>query len=498
MSHVPHETLWSLARAELPDDAASDARAHLALCSECQAAFADVQGALDVLAVLPEPPPMPEAMARRVGVKLAEELDRRAAKGLRSWWATLFTPRLVLVGALGVVLAVVAAYVVTRPSPTQTPAPIATPTPPQPAPEVTPPPVPELPKVAPKKLTARVASAKKARATGEKAAKAQVLAEGAVVKTEKGGSLWMKLPDGTSAGLTSQSEVTLTKLEDKALTLDVAGGSLAMVVPHREDRVLTVRAGEVEVKDLGTRFLVSREVNRVLVAVEEGSVEVKTPSSTQTVRAGRAVAWRDGKLESMPWAAREEPPVKTSSAARLTEEDEATPPVEAAAEDEPVDNGPPPPPPTSSDPDEQWDTPSGFVRSPGEPVAPGQPPPPPPNVTTVQPPNAGPAAPRTRRGGFNLGELERRIREFSREVQKPFQQLDRRVREQQAVDVARLADAGDCEGSLALANAWLRDTNRAADEDAVRRGVLLQKLRCLNHLGRTAEAEAVRLELEQP
>ncbi|GMU60572.1 MAG: hypothetical protein AMXMBFR34_23350 [Myxococcaceae bacterium] len=496
MSHVPHETLWSLARAELPDDAASDARAHLALCSECQAAFADVQGALDVLAVLPEPPPMPEAMARRVGVKLAEELDRRAAKGLRSWWATLFTPRLVLVGALGVVLAVVAAYVVTRPSPTQTPAPIATPTPPQPAPEVTPPPVPELPKVAPKKLTARVASAKKARAAGEKAAKAQVLAEGAVVKTEKGGSLWMKLPDGTSAGLTSQSEVTLTKLEDKALTLDVAGGSLAMVVPHREDRVLTVRAGEVEVKDLGTRFLVSREVNRVLVAVEEGSVEVKTPSSTQTVRAGRAVAWRDGKLESMPWAAREEPPVKTSSAARLTEEDEATPPVEAAAEDEPVDNGPPPPPPTSSDPDEQWDTPSGFVRSPGEPVAPGQPPPPPPNVTTVQPPNAGPAAPRTRRGGFNLGELERRIREFSREVQKPFQQLDQRVREQQAVDVARLADAGDCESSLALANAWLKATH-AADEDAVRRGVLLQKLRCLNHLGRTAEAEAVRLELEQ-
>ncbi|MEW5742142.1 MAG: FecR family protein [Myxococcota bacterium] len=500
MSHVPHETLWSLARAELPEDAAADARAHLALCSECQAAFGDVQSALDVLSVLPEPPPMPEAMARRVGLKLAEELDQRAAKGLRPWWATLFSPRLVLVGALGVVLAVVAAYVVTRPAPADTPAPIATQQTPPPAPEVAPPPVPELPKTPKKKLTATVASAKKARAGDQTAAKAQVLAEGAVVKTEKGGSLWMKLPDGTSAGLTSQSQVTLAKLEEKELMLDVAGGSVAMVVPHREDRVLTVRAGDVEVKDLGTRFLVSREVNRVLVAVEEGSVEVKTPSSTQTVQAGRAVAWRDGKLESMPWAAREEAPAgkTTSSAAKLTEEEDETPPVEAAVEDEPVDIGPPPPPPESGDPDSQWDTPSGFVRPPSEPVAPGQPPPPPPNVTSAHPPAAGPPARRRRGGGFNLGELERRIREFTREVQKPFQQLDRRVREQQAVDVARLADAGDCEGSLALANAWLKDTNRAADADAVRRGVLLQKMRCLNHLGRTAEAEAVRLELEQP
>ena len=495
MSHLPHETLWALGRNELPPDAAADAKAHLALCGQCQAAFDDVKGALDVLSVLPEPPPMPEAMARRVGVKLAEELDARAAKGLRSWWATLFTPRLVLATALGVLVAITAAYVVTRPGAEgPTPAPIAKDTP-TPAPEVAPPPVPELPKTPPKKLTARVASAKKAKSGDKAAAKAQVLAEGSVVSTEEGGSLWMKLPDGTSAGLTSQSQVTLAKLEEKQLTLDVAGGSLAMVVPHREDRVLTVRAGDVEVKDLGTRFLVSREVNRVLVAVEEGSVEVKTPSSTETVRAGRAVAWRDGKLESMPWAVREEP-APTSTAARLTEEDEETPPIEAAVEDEPVDVGPPPPPDVG-DPDQQWNAPPGGFTPPQEPVAPTGPPPPPPHVDTAHPANAGPPAPRTR-GGFNLGELERRIREFSREVQKPFQQLDRRLREQQAKDIARLADAGDCPSALALADAWLRDTNRAVDADPVRRGVLLQKMRCLSYLGRTTEAEAVKQELQRP
>jgi transmembrane sensor len=97
------------------------------------------------------------------------------------------------------------------------------------------------------------------------------------VSTETGGSLWLQLPDGTKAGLTGATDVQLAKLDDKTLTLDVTRGSLAMVVPHREDRVLTVRAGDVEVKDLGTRFLVSREVARTVVAVEEGSVEVKTP-----------------------------------------------------------------------------------------------------------------------------------------------------------------------------------------------------------------------------
>ncbi|MEW6431100.1 MAG: FecR domain-containing protein [Myxococcota bacterium] len=491
MTHVPHETLWSLARHELSDADAAGARAHLALCSDCQAAFADVTSALDVLAALPEPPPMPEAVARRVGVKLADEMDRRAAKGLRSWWATLFGPRLVLV-TLGAALAIVAAYALTRPGPE--PLPIATPTPeqPVPGPDTAPPPVPELPKTPAKKLTATVASAKKAKAAKHRATKAQVLAEGSVVSTEKGGSLWMKLPDGTRAGLTGASEVTLAKLEEKALTLDVAGGSVAMVVPHREDRVLTVRAGEVEVKDLGTRFLVSRDVGRVLVAVEEGSVEVKTPTSTETVRAGRAVSWRDGKLTSMPWAMRAEDvtPSATSSVARLTEEDEPAP--ETAVEDEPMDEGPPA---EYGDPDEQWATPPSLGTPPPEPIAPQGPPPPPPHVESAHPPAAGPPAPR-RRGGFNLGELERRIREFTNAVQAPFVGLNPKARARQAKHIERLADAGDCHGSLALADVWLRDTNRAADAETLRRGVLTQKLRCLNHLGRTTEAAAVQAELE--
>lgn len=495
MTHVPHETLWALARNELPATDAADARAHLARCSECEAAFADVQGALDVLLVLPEPPPMPDDVARRVGTKLSDELDRRAAKGLRSWWANLFGPRLVLV-TLGVALAIVAAYALTR-APAEPVAPIA-----QQTPEVGPPkdvvaPPPEPPQPPAKKLTATVASAKKAKASQRQAAKAQVLAEGSVVSTEKGGSLWMKLPDGTRAGLTGSSEVTLAKLEAKALTLDVEGGSVAMVVPHREDRVLTVRAGEVEVKDLGTRFLVSREAARVLVAVEEGSVEVKTPTSTQTVRAGNAVAWRDGKLTSMPWAVREEPAAtEPSSVARLGHEDDE-PEAEPAVEDEPspVDEGPPAPPLETGDPDEQWAAPPPGTAPSTTPDTPVGPPPPPPHVVTSLPANAAAPAPR-RRGGFNLGELERRIRDFSRAVQAPFVGLDPRVRDQQAKDVERLADAGDCDGSIALADAWLRDTNRAADAETTRRGVLLQKLRCLNHLGRTAEAAEVQRELD--
>jgi hypothetical protein len=488
MTHVPHETLWGLARNELSDSDAADARAHLALCHECQAAFADVRSAVDVLLALPEPPPMPDDVARRVGTKLNEEFDRRAAKSLRAWWATLFGPRLLL-ATLGAALVIVAAYALTRP-PSEPVTPLAKETPEVVPEDVVAPPPPELPKTPAKKLTATIASAKKAKASRRPAAKAQVLAEGSVVSTEKGGSLWLKLPDGTRAGLTGSSEVTLAKLEEEALTLDVERGSVAMVVPHRGDRVLTVRAGDVEVKDLGTRFLVSREAARVLVAVEEGSVEVKTPTSTETVRAGRAVAWRDGRLLSMPWAVRAEPPPSPSSstsAARLGREDDE-PELEPAVEDEL-------PPPETGDPDEQWAAPpSGTARapSPTNPDTPVGPPPLPPRVVTSLPPGAGPPAPR-RRGGFNLGELERRIREFTRALQAPFVGLD--LRAQQAKDIERLADAGDCEGSLALADAWLRDTHRAADADALRRGVLTQKLRCLHHLGRTAEAAAVQAEL---
>lgn len=482
MSHVEHDTLWSLARGELSQAETREAKAHLADCPDCRVSFEDVQTATQLLRQLPEAPPMPEGMARRVGAELAEAADARAARRFTSWWQSLFTPRFVFAAALGAVLVVAAAYLLAGATPDQAPHALATP---QPAPAAP----------AARKLQVTVASAKKATAS-----KAQVLAEGARVSTQKGGSLWMKLPDGSRAGLTAKSEVKLVTLEEKALTLDLERGNLAMVVPHREDRVLTVRAGELVVKDLGTRFLVSREADRTLVAVEEGEVEVTTPRGTQVVVANRAVSWSGGKLTELPWepTPAQAPAKPQPAAVAATPDIPSTPdiPVQAPAprddgasiarldEDDELSDDAPPPPEES------------------EPVAAQQPPDRAPMATDEQwaqlppPPTAGPppskAVTATERG-FTLRALERKLRDFGAAISSPNR------REAGLRSIAMAADARDCTHALKLADRWLaQPVAPTARELELRRGVLLQQVRCLNQLGRKEEATALQREIESP
>ncbi|MFZ5441781.1 MAG: FecR domain-containing protein [Myxococcota bacterium] len=484
MSHLEHDVLWGLARNELDAGARAQAERHLADCADCRVSLEDVKLAQGVLMDLPPVPAMPEAMARRVGQSLAEAADAQVARRFTSWWQSLFTPRFMLASALGVVLVIGGAWLLApRGEPTPTSAPLAV-TPPTPTPSETPAPT-------KKKLAVTVASAKKA-----SAAKKQVLSEGATVATQSGGNLWMQLPDGSRAGLTGASEVTLATLEEKQLTLDVAKGSLALVVPHREDRVLTVRAGEVEVKDLGTRFLVSREPTHTFVAVEEGLVEVKTPAGTREVRAGHAVTWRGGKLSELDWAPvappaavekpvvakPETPPIPeqrdADSIARLEEEDEAPlPPVEDGA-DESAPQTQPAPDQTPATVDEQW---AGLPEQPKD----GKQLPP---VSAFTPPKK--VVTSTERG-FSLRIIERKLREIGTVITSPS------GREARARNVLLAADAGDCAHALKLADAWLSEpVTNAPNEPLLRRSVQLQQVRCLNRLGRTQDAATLQRMLE--
>lgn len=490
MKHLESETLWAFARGEAPADEATAMQAHLEGCAACRASLEDVRGALEVLEALPEAPEMPAAMARRVGAKLEEALDAQAASGLRAWWAGLFGPRLALAVA-GALLAVVAVWGLMRPgAPPEAPIEVAgAPTPPptpgsQPDAVVTPtPPGP----VASEKVRAVVASARRAAVGGRRATRAEALGEGAQVATRAGGSLWLELPDGTQAGLTGATEVVLETLETAALTLQVARGSLAMVVPHREDRVLTVRAGEVEVIDLGTRFLVSREAERVMVAVEEGSVEVKAPGVTRTVEAGEAVAWQHGRLEARAWAmsvpaprARPEPLVDSPS--KLGRDDD-----DVVAES--------PAPAEAMSPEGEWAAPPpGVATPPGQP-APALPPPARALPAPALAPTPAVTPPSSR--GFDLGDLERRIRDFGSAVHDSLAPLAPRKRREGARAVRRLADAGQCTRSLEAADRWLQDSGRALDTPTLRREVLGQKVRCLHQLNRPAEAADVQAEIDR-
>ncbi len=71
----------------------------------------------------------------------------------------------------------------------------------------------------------------------------------------------------------------------------------------------------------------------------------------------------------------------------------------------------------------------------------------------------------------------------------PFAPIGSSSREQQARGVARLADVGNCELALLEAEKWLNaPAGDVLEEAPLKRMVLQQKVRCLNHLGRSAEA----------
>lgn len=483
------ETLWAYAKGELSAQEHAQVKAMLDASPDARAALADVEASLSVLALLPEPPPMPDAMGRRIGAALADRVDAEASRSFSSWWQALFAPRFVFAAAAVAVLVLGVAFAWRSSSDgAGGGVPIAE------VPVIQPPPLRPIP-IPSKPVKAVVASVRKGRSGSASLTKAQVLESGATVSTEAGGSVWLKLPDGTKAGLTGASDVTLAKLEEKELTLDVTRGSLAMVVPHREDRLLTVRAGEVEVKDLGTRFLVSREEARVVVAVEEGSVEVKTPRSAQVVKAGRAVAWHDGELDDYAWkpaAPTEQPPnptevrvpapVANPAVAPQPQLEQNQPPVAEDVDVEPLDEG--------------WATPD-FTEPPAQP--PPLPVPdntPPSEVVTVHPDGTqGPVVTprRTRRGtGFNLKSIEDNLRELQRQAHTPFTSS----RDAQARFVVRLADQGDCVGALDAADRWLSaPAGDATEELPLVRMVLQQKVRCLNRLGRGAEAVEVQRQM---
>lgn len=488
MSHLEHDTLWSFAKHELDAAASATTQAHLEGCPECRVALEDVRLAQSVLFDLPPVPAMPDAMARRIGVQLAEAADARVAKSFVSWWQALFAPRFLLFAAAAVAVVVVAAYLFAQEtkasSDTPAPAPIATapeapgvnPTTPAPAP------------VAKPKLTATVATARKASAV-----KKQVLQEGTVVATQTGGSVWMQLPDGSRAGLTSATEVKLATLESKHLALDIEKGSLALVVPHKEDRLLTVRAGDLVVKDLGTRFLVSREPTHTVVAVEEGVVEVSTPKGAKVVKAGHAVTWRDGKLTELDWEPTPPPQPKTvvvtqpepgsdaqvKSIARLDEDDEEdeTPPIDEAqlsptsppAETTAAPENPPDLRPIAAD--EQW---AAMPKS-----------------TTTAPAPVPTRKTKPPREGFSLRNLERKLREIGTVITSPS------GREARAKNIMLAADAGDCAYALKMADGWMAEpVTGLATEKSMKRGVQLQQVRCLNHVGRKDEAAALKTKID--
>jgi len=85
------------------------------------------------------------------------------------------------------------------------------------------------------------------------------------------------LSDGSVVQLDVHSTLSAS-ITDRARQADVRTGRVLFTVTHDAARPFTVRAGSGTITDLGTRFQVDREGDRVAVALAEGAVRVTSGS----------------------------------------------------------------------------------------------------------------------------------------------------------------------------------------------------------------------------
>ncbi|MBK7865434.1 MAG: FecR domain-containing protein [Archangiaceae bacterium] len=511
--HLTPEALWEAAR--VPPE--GDDYAHLQLCPDCRLELGNIKLAQSALVEPPGPAPLSDDSAKRIGnvLRKAAEKQARRAQWYGAWWPFNFSPNWVLAPAAAALMAFFA-YRAIGPVPGEPqPSPIAK----RDAPATpTPPPMNEAPQALPaKKVLAQVKSTKNARSGSGALKQSQQVSEGSTVATAKGGSLIMALPDGSQIGLDGSSQVQLAKLEDRAVTLDVDRGSMKVLARHDPSRELKVRAGELEIFDVGTEFIVSRDADHTLVGVQEGEVEVRAPGGEKVpVRAGQAVEYCGGKLERQQWAQADElprprppaPPRRTEpQAAKRPSADETpeipsepqavSPPVAQPAEPARVEPAKQPEvatnePEHASSPDE-WGTPSNLKDAPVL-----QPPPvPAPQPPEVQPPPQAPTAARDTGPTTSEEEdtsLKARIEREVNRIKNAFRPASRL---QRADEIVRLVERRQCTDALAQADAWLTEAVPRGESFNLRRSVLSSKLRCLNFEGRSGDAAAVQRELDK-
>ncbi len=488
--HLNREMLWDLAAQPA---LAPELQKHLTTCGDCQIQLAQVKQAQALLALnaRPVPPPLDPIAMRRIGAvlkeKAEEELSTKSAfPWLRFGW--------VFAACAAAVLAFLvwnqSQVTPVPPTPIVKNDPVVVPAPVVPAPLV-------VPDSAPKpKLLAKVTGATKAKSKDGKVTKAQTISEGTHLATETGGALWLALPDGSRAGLAGGSALTVDTLEAKQLTFSLEKGNVVMVAKHLPERLMTVKAGEVEIRDIGTRFLVSRDSNRVLVAVEEGEVEISAPGAKTTLKAGRSAEWSEGQLKEQAWTPAPPPAPKPKVTAA------PSPVVEAAKNPDP--SGTPDIPPEHN-PEEEWST-GGFKAKQPAP-APGPAPnpsvggTPPPVVVAPVPDEEVPvyeAPPEDDEGSMSfVKKMERNFNKVKKAIEVPINAVGSTVREQRAREIGRLADEGSCTEALEKAADWLTSKQSASEaEPRWKRSVQVNQMRCYTRLGKTDEANKIKAQLQ--
>jgi transmembrane sensor len=139
----------------------------------------------------------------------------------------------------------------------------------------------------------------------------------ATLETGSGGQS-LRLPEGTTVELGAATRARLVSLDRERSEVALDRGEVTLDVVRAAGRAWVVSAGAYEVRVVGTKFTVRREVDplggqadRVSVRVERGRVEVHTPAAPDQVR---ALAAGEGWESAPPATAAAAPPTSAQPA----------------------------------------------------------------------------------------------------------------------------------------------------------------------------------------
>ena len=112
-----------------------------------------------------------------------------------------------------------------------------------------------------------------------------------VVEYDKSGA--MTLADGSHIRLRDDGRVRLEHFDQRNVEVTLEQGTAEFEVIHVASRTFVVHAGRVDIADVGTRFVVTRDGAATRVSVDDGRVEIRDPTGalpTRTLAAGESWA----------------------------------------------------------------------------------------------------------------------------------------------------------------------------------------------------------------
>jgi transmembrane sensor len=112
--------------------------------------------------------------------------------------------------------------------------------------------------------------------------------ETAAFKTERATHRDISLPDGSRVRLGARSQL-FVNFTSQTRYLVLEGGEAFFDVAKDKERPFLVQAGEVTIRAVGTEFNVRRVMDKTIVAVTEGVVEVRQPRQATTQSASKAI-----------------------------------------------------------------------------------------------------------------------------------------------------------------------------------------------------------------